>query len=376
MSKLAYLSLSIIPSRQANSVHVMKISQAFALNGFDVTLFHPKRDVETEGVQDVFDYYGVQKCFKLNTVAMSPMKSMRLFTWKYGRKVAQALQNGEYDYVYTRSMELAIVAQKLGMPVIFETHTSYESLNFLAKMRLKSLISSDHVKRVVVISDALKRKYTPIGEKLLQKFFVAHDAADEVDVRPKFQSLQDVPRVGYAGHLYEGRGIEVVVDLAQEFPDFEFSIAGGHDEQIQQWRAKTSNFPNIEYLGFLEPGQVPAFRESCSVLLAPYQRKVTLRANKGDTSEFMSPLKIFEYMSSGRPMIASDLPVLREVLRNGDNSMLCGPDDFGAWREALRFLRDNPEKAEKIGDSAFNDFSAHHTWRKRAQAVVANEFST
>ena len=83
----------------------------------------------------------------------------------------------------------------------------------------------------------------------------------------------------------------------------------------------------------------------------------------------MSPLKIFEYMASQRPMICSDLPVLREVL-NEDNAVLAPPDSADAWVEALKRLRDSRESGDKIASRAFADFEEHYTWDIRAKRVL------
>jgi glycosyltransferase involved in cell wall biosynthesis len=82
----------------------------------------------------------------------------------------------------------------------------------------------------------------------------------------------------------------------------------------------------------------------------------------------MSPLKIFEYMSSKKPIIASDLSVLREVL-NDENSMLVPPDDVTAWKEAIISLSD-AVKRKKLADQAFLDLINHYTWKKRSEKII------
>ena len=104
------------------------------------------------------------------------------------------------------------------------------------------------------------------------------------------------------------------------------------------------------------------------VMLAPYQRRVAIYGNSGDTSRWMSPLKIFEYMAARKPMIASDMPVLREVL-DDSNAILVDPEDVDAWQNALTSLRD-PERREQLGTKAHQDFVAYYTWRARADRVL------
>jgi glycosyltransferase involved in cell wall biosynthesis len=84
----------------------------------------------------------------------------------------------------------------------------------------------------------------------------------------------------------------------------------------------------------------------------------------------MSPLKLFEYMSWGKPILCSDLPVLREVIEDGRNGLLLPPDDPTAWAAALCRLMDNPDEGERLGNKARADFLARHTWRQRANRVL------
>ena len=107
------------------------------------------------------------------------------------------------------------------------------------------------------------------------------------------------------------------------------------------------------------------------VLLMPYQQSVSIGVAGHDTARWMSPIKMFEYLGTGVPIISSDLPVLREVLRNGDNSLLAPPADVGAWTEALAKLDDDPVLAARIGATAHMEYQRQHTWTRRAEQILA-----
>ena len=105
-------------------------------------------------------------------------------------------------------------------------------------------------------------------------------------------------------------------------------------------------------------------------MLAPYEKSVSVAGDAGETATFMSPLKIFEYMSWSKAILCSDLPVLREVLADGANAILIPPDNLGAWRDALARLIREPETRLGLGRAARRDFIARHTWRRRARFVL------
>jgi glycosyltransferase involved in cell wall biosynthesis len=101
----------------------------------------------------------------------------------------------------------------------------------------------------------------------------------------------------------------------------------------------------------------------------PYQQVVYVDAKrKVSTANYMSPMKMFEYMASQRAIISSDLPVLREVL-NETNARLCPPDDVEAWIVAIRELISAPQVAAQLSQRAYQDVQ-EHTWQKRVQRIL------
>jgi glycosyltransferase involved in cell wall biosynthesis len=110
-------------------------------------------------------------------------------------------------------------------------------------------------------------------------------------------------------------------------------------------------------------------RLACDVLLAPYQRRVFTHGGS-DTSRWMSPLKVFEYMAAGKAIVCSDIPVLHEVLSHKETAWFCPPEDIDAWCAALTELRDDANLRLNLGQAARTTFLQHYTWRSRAAAVL------
>ena len=94
--KIAYLSGSKIPSRTANSIHVVKMCQAFARNGHDVVLMAPRRKGVESDVQDVFSFYGVENCFKIIHLAWLPARAKG---YVYGYLAARKAKAWQADLV-------------------------------------------------------------------------------------------------------------------------------------------------------------------------------------------------------------------------------------------------------------------------------------
>ncbi len=197
---------------------------------------------------------------------------------------------------------------------------------------------------------------------------VSHDAANQNNATPLKLGNTDRLQVGYVGHLYKGRGIEIIASMAQQCHWADFHIAGGMEIDIEYWSNRYNNIDNLKFHGFLEPSKVQGFMCGCSVLLAPYQSKVEVSGG-GNTVGWMSPLKIFEYMSSEVPIIASDLPSLREVLVPGETCLMCDCDNTNEWVSSLRSFK-NPLLRKRISKSAKNVFIENYTWDIRAKLVL------
>jgi glycosyltransferase involved in cell wall biosynthesis len=126
---------------------------------------------------------------------------------------------------------------------------------------------------------------------------------------------------------------------------------------------------NVVLHGHQPPRAVGELIAEFDVLLAPYRREVKPHAAL-DIAPWMSPLKIFEYMAAGKPIVAADLPVIREVLTDGETALLCSPDDDGDWVAALRRLHEEPELARRIGAQAHDEWRRAYTWQARASTIL------
>jgi glycosyltransferase involved in cell wall biosynthesis len=356
--RIAYLSDSTIPSRKANGIQVMNMCQAFANAGHDVTLFARPGDPS----QDHFDFYGVAPIFEI--VKTSALGPRRVRDWVYAGLTAREFnRRAPFDLIYGRSLPALAITARRNIPFIYEAHQP-ASLTGRAVERL--LFCRDNLVRCVFISEGLRTAYFERYAQLRRvETLVAHDGTT-VSSTQSNQTLINADstrlRVGYCGSLYSGRGIEIICALAGEMPDLDFHICGGSSDEVNRCRAMAADCRNITFHGFLPPSQTRAWQTSMDVLLAPYQLSVP-------TVQWMSPLKIFEYMASGKAIIASDLPALREVFADGHNSLLVSPNNIPAWVEALKRFSDFNLRTV-LGQQAFDDLCASYTWSLRAQVVL------
>jgi glycosyltransferase involved in cell wall biosynthesis len=369
--KIAYLSNSIIPSKSANSIHVMKMCQVFAKNGHEVILFAPhfkSKEIETD--KNLYEFYGVEKCFKVKKLYVSNNKG---YSFVYALFSALFVKKCNPDLVYSRFLRGCYLCALLNLPIAHESH--HPEKRKIDKFFISHLTKRKKIKKFVVISQALagyyKQKYPSIKDKLT----VAPDGADpfESEVKPaQLKSDKKKLNIGYVGHMYNGRGLSILPELISKCPWAHFHFVGGESQDIELWKKKISHHENVTFYGYLPHSMVTQYLLAFDILLAPYQKQVAVYGSGNlDTSRWMSPLKIFEYMAAGKAIVASDLSVLREILENERNSLLCHSEKIEEWIKAIERLRDG-ELREILGTNAKEEFLEKYSWATRGLEVLKN----
>ncbi len=366
---LIYLSTSIIPSTQANSVHVMKMCSALSRNGYDVTLLAAMlacdRDI------DIFDHYGIKGSFEAIRKKTAHFKgSTFLLSLRYFPLLKKIAAGAEETVFYGRDVTTLCFLSRQGRQVIYETHEM--PMKLLRKKAEQQLIKSNNLEKIIFISNELRESYLDRYGKLLagKEMIIAPDASDE---HPDF--TQTVALAGqsdfnccYIGGIYEGRGIELILEVAKRLPDVGFHLFGSNALDVNNLNEQSP--ANVYYYEHVPPSQTYKVRNAVDVLLMPYQKKVSVARSASDTSRWMSPMKLFEYMASKKPIVSSNHKVLQEVLKDGHNALLCEPDNIKQWTDAVTVLKTNKALYDNISRNAYKDFLDNYTWDKRIKCIL------
>jgi len=369
--KIVYIASAFIPSRSAYSIHVMKMCQAFALSGHEVTLLIPHNRNREPGVDDVYAYYGVQSVFKIRRLLWLDMKGGG---YLYGLQAGGAARLYKPDLVYGRFLSGCFFSALLGLPVVFEVHAPMRDSGRFSDWLLKRLVALPRLRRIISISEALRKDYLHHYSLPLEKIDVAADAADRMNGPRKPLSLGEKGerlQVGYVGHLYPGKGMELISRLVELCPWADFHVVGGMSEDIEYWQNRLSLIPNITFHGYVPNSETVRYLLAFDVVLAPYLKNVSVHGGKGDVGRWMSPLKIFEYMAAGRPIVCSDLPVLHEVLSHNRTALFCAEENEQEWANALETLSVDTVLRRHLGDSARELFETKFSWEVRVEKVLS-----
>ena len=373
--KIAYLSQTPVPSRAANSIHVMKMCKAFSEKSCRVVLLVPKNCNHEESIYNPFEFYGVPPSFELVMIDKIPLLGHSI---SYGLKCYRDLSRIRPDIVISRSFIGNFFAVYAGFPLVFEFHQPISDLGVKKDLLFRQLIRNKLFLGLVVVTKALKDWYIRHFRMPREKVLVAADGADlPVSSYDLYRdiAMPDVSNsnhnVAYVGALYQGKCMEIVLPLACSCPDVNFHIVGGRAKDIEYWKARASGQKNVFFHGFYPHAQILSIMKKMDVLLAPNLNSVNGYGGITDIGKWTSPLKLFEYMAAKKPILASDIEVLKEVLVHEKNSILCDPDDHDAWRTGLRRLLNDRELAQRLTKTAFADLTEKYTWSRRAETLLA-----
>jgi glycosyltransferase involved in cell wall biosynthesis len=405
--RIAAAAPSEIPARRANTLQVMKMCQALASLGHEVHLLVPSpaaaQTKDQPGWETLQRHYGLQPdpAFAIDWLPAQP----RMKRFDFSLRSVLWARRWKADLFYTRLPQAAALGSSLGMPTIFEIHDLPQGKSGPALLR--RFCAGRGARRLVTITQALAcdlaEKFgvppgppftiiAPDGVDLeryndlptparARQLLLENSGASSMPAPSGYpdgdwnsQAWQRLLRpdrfmAGYTGHLYPGRGSEMLIELAAQLPEAAFLIAGGEPAEVKNLRrvAGEHGLENVLITGFIPNAQLPLYQAACDALLMPYQLRVEASSG-GDIGRYLSPMKLFEYLACERVILSSDLPVLREVL-TPQNAILLPANDLQHWSSALAGLMADPQSGAQISRQARQDANLY-TWKGRAEKIL------
>jgi glycosyltransferase involved in cell wall biosynthesis len=370
--RLIYLSQGNIPSRWAHTFQAMRMASAFSrlVDEFElVTQVHWLRRLLP--APDFAEWYGLREPFRvvrLVTPGAPHRASFRHDRYPaFDRRAAAYACRRSPDLVFTRSLNAARETTRRGLPTLVETHSSLDHPDFES---LLSTVKSQSFRGLVTISEALAEDYVRAGIAE-DSILVWPDAVDlepyrdlpnRAEARAALQLPTDGPIALYAGHLYPHKGVVTVIEAAARLPEVHFVLVGGWDRDLRRLRARSEGLSNVHLMGFVPNARVPLHLAAADVLLLP-------NSGQHEQARVTSPLKLFEYMAAGRPIVASAIPALVDRVVEGRNAALFRPDDAEDLARAIREVLEAPERAEALAREAAREVESF-TWDARAREIL------
>jgi glycosyltransferase involved in cell wall biosynthesis len=227
------------------------------------------------------------------------------------------------------------------------------------------------IQNLVVISHGLRKEFIDFGFPK-DKIIVAPDGVDlemfnlsasQKECREKFSFPKNKKIIMYTGNFYFWKGADLLLEAVKYLPNYFFVFVGGTEKDLQKFNlvVKRDNLENILLLGYQPYHLIPYYLKSADLLVLP---------NRGEekiSKFYTSPMKLFEYLASGVPMVAANLPSLREILSE-KNSFLFKADDLQDLIKIINFALHISSVSAKISQQALFD-SHKYDWLERARLI-------
>jgi hypothetical protein len=352
--RILYLSGAPLGSPSADAVQTLQMAAALAALGHRVRVIGARGDAR----DDLFAFYGVPRAFEVVSVQRGRRRGLGQAEL-VARATLAARRAQPFDLVISRDRSLALCAPG-NAPLLYDAHT----LPTGNRRRVEDLLARDP--RVVgwatvsgALGDAMRERYPHLADRIFTAP-TGHLPASPRVPPPAGARLV----VALLGNLRDPRTRSFVLTLAARFVDADFVIADGGLGQSE------ASSPNVRSHGVVPPTEIDAYLAAADVLIAPYPPDAKSRAGL-PIAPWISPKKVFEYMSAGRALVVSSLPPIGELLTDGDDALLVPALDERAWVDALTRVLGDSELRARLGARAGARFDARYHMLDRARRFVA-----
>ncbi|MFA5321608.1 MAG: glycosyltransferase family 4 protein [Smithella sp.] len=365
--------------RKARFNQIFQTSHALAKRSCEVELILGKNEYDL--LSDVLPYYSLEPHpnLHLHTACMLRREGKQkihvswngIFHFASLFKIRKLVREKKYHALYTRHPNIADFflryRKALSLPIIFEAHEIFhlttERQDKIQKMRAQEARIYSQVDGIVATTKELKdqlEKTFPVSTKIA----VIPNGVN-IEFYENASGDAKSERILYVGQLYPWKGVDTLLEAMRYVPKGESHVVGGGKKQIDDLMIKAGNLGisnRIFFHGQVSPHKVRDFLKSAAVVVHPLAKKNTKDA------EFSSPLKMFEYMAAHIPIVASDLPGIREILTDQVSALLVPPDNPQALAKGIQSIIDDPALGKRLADKA-HEIVQQHSWDKRAERI-------
>ncbi|OCQ97346.1 glycosyl transferase family 1 [Nostoc sp. MBR 210] len=380
-----FFFLEKLPEPTASSVQAANAANGAANLGCPTVLIYPQQGLQAinpihllrpcqpqKPPESVIKYYNFQD--KLQVVRL-PMP-WPIDHWKTKFTNSNTVATKYYFPFYIRATTKIVhawnwnfikAAIKYGIPAIYEHH-HHEDKQFEPE-----IVNHPLFQVAVTVADTVRESMIQHGmppEKLIKihngfnRLFMQRQPEKAAEWRQKLLQNQRSQLVVYAGALRKFKGIDILIDVAKQMPNVQFVCAGGEAKEVEHYQklAQSQQVDNITFLGYVLHNELASLLQAADVLAHPHC--------SGPASTFTSPLKLFDYLASGNPIVATEIISLEEFKNTPAIAAWCEPDNPHQFAAALqKVLETHPKKAD--GYPEILEFVKQFSWENRAAKILS-----
>jgi len=373
--KILYLHGNSLDTTKANMHQTVAMCNALVENGNEVILMVPTLGSANNERLNLFkkNYHSIN--FKVHFRNISIIEKLSRYTNIPFK--CKEIENLDYDFIFTRDPSALHVALHTKKDILFEIHNNKihqnsNILNYYWSTFVKKISKLNRV-QLITISGSLRDYWLDFGVQQ-DKIFDLHDGFDlnsyekileqnlvrkelGLDLRKKYAC--------YTGSLDKDRGIDNLIYLASKIHSIDVIVAGGTLNQVGFYKkiANDQKLSNIKFVGRVDHQEIPKYLYASDYLIGVWSKNIP-------TINYCSPLKIFEYMATGKIIVAQGYKTIKEVLKDGYNSVIVEPDSKESLVEAFNDIVRNEENYDKIGKQARKDAFELYSWKVRVENIM------
>jgi glycosyltransferase involved in cell wall biosynthesis len=368
---ICYVANNRFPSERAHMTQMVHMCNAFAKLGHEVTYLVTDRNTSIK--EDPETFFGMPLLFTVDKVSVPDVsgRSSRIphifhpalfFVQRfvYAYRASRYIRERKFDIVYGRDeWILWLLTWWITTRMVWESHEA--RFSFAARKLVKEI-------PLVVISEGIRDFYST-HKVDPTRILVAYDAVDErffeslptsISARMKLGIVSVKPIVLYIGGLESWKGAETLCEAGENQELFEVGIIGGKEKEVSELRLK---YPHVHFFGSYPYRELPTLQQAADILVIPNTGTIPL------STLYTSPLKLFTYMTSRKPIVASSIPSITNVL-SPDEAFFFTPDSAHDLQQTIQYVLQNPEESKEKSERAYQK-SLHSTWLVRARNIVA-----
>lgn len=379
-----FFTRNTLPQPEAHLVHDVNTANAAANLGYPAILvylnndktalnpvdwFYPFRPKKPS--QELIEFYNIQDRLKVIPLAMPSPIDEKKGKWLHPSTWVCKYYFPRYIFPHTKILHtldwnLVKTAIKAGIPVIYEREHDQKS------KYEPEIVKNPLFQVAITVADSVRENMIENGmppEKIVKlhlsfnRSFLERNLQEVQQWRRKLVESDRQYLVVYSGGLYKFKGVDLLIDVAQTLPHIQFVFAGGSESQLQQYRqlVRDKRISNVTFLGYVKHCSLPSLLQAADLLAHPHC--------SGEASIFTSPLKFFEYLASGTPIVATEILPLLEFKNANIPVSWCEPDNPVSYADCLQKALDlYPRKVD--GYSTQMDFARQFSWENRVDKIM------
>tara|TARA_A100001011_G_scaffold394823_1_gene488153 strand:+ start:1070 stop:2275 length:1206 start_codon:yes stop_codon:yes gene_type:complete len=398
--KVAVVSSGNIPSQYANSINTVRHADGFLKNGHEVKIFTVMRqrekkylkglninshynikDIPIKYINDPSLYYFNKFNFLrriISNLEYLPFFNRFINKGAAEKNISYQIFSEDYDLSYCRSYFTTLCNIDLGINTILETHAANPNkIPQLSKLKEKS--NSKFFKGIVTIHNKIKDRLVRMGfpenkiivlEDAVQHNFFQQKPPSKDQLKIDLNLPPNKKMITYVGSLKKGKGIGKIVKLSKKLfsrDDIIFHIVGGSQREISVIKKKYNPSSNVVFSGFVSGSEIPKYLACSDLLLLLYDINEKKPVMDFETT---SPIKLFEYMSSGKPILATRVPTIEKIVDFKEDILIYEDQDL---TNQIKKIIDNLEYYQQRTQK-MREISKTFTYEKRVNKIISNLF--